>query len=129
MAASLEVRMPFMDHVLATFTARLPNRLRIRRMTGKWLLRRAMRGTLPPEVLTRPKLGFPVPLAEWFRGSLYPMVREILLDASAPSVMLLGRRRLEDLIADHRSRATDATKAIWLLLNLNRFCHAYRLGA
>jgi asparagine synthase (glutamine-hydrolysing) len=129
MSASLEVRMPFMDHELATFTARLPNRLRIRRMTGKWLLRRAMRETLPPEVLTRRKRGFPVPLAEWFRESLYPMVREILLDSDAPSVALLGRGRVEELIARHRTRATDATKAIWLLLNLNRFCHAYRLGA
>jgi asparagine synthase (glutamine-hydrolysing) len=129
MAASLEVRMPFMDHELAAFSARLPNRMRIRGFKGKWLLRRAMRATLPREILTRPKRGFPVPLAEWFRGSLYPMVSDVLLDRKSPAAELLGKRYVEDMIAGHRAGAADATKPIWLLLNLNLFCDAYRLSA
>jgi asparagine synthase (glutamine-hydrolysing) len=127
MAASLEVRMPFMDHKLAAFSARLPNRMRVRGWTGKWLLRRAMRRTLPPAILARRKRGFPVPLAHWFRGSLYSPMREVLLDGSGPSAGLLGRPRIEKLIEGHRSGASDATKPLWLLLNLDLFCNAYRL--
>jgi asparagine synthase (glutamine-hydrolysing) len=129
MAASLEVRMPFMDRELAAFSARLPNRMRIRGLTGKWLLRRAMRQTLPREILKRPKRGFPVPLAEWFRGSLYPMLTDVLLDRKSLAAGLLGRRYVEDTVAGHRAGTADATKPIWLMLNLNLFCDAYRLGA
>jgi asparagine synthase (glutamine-hydrolysing) len=128
MAASLEVRMPFMDHELAAFSARLPNRLRVRGLTGKWLLRRAMRRVLPREILDRPKRGFPVPLAAWFRGPLHPMLADVLLDLKSPAAALLGHRYVEDLVGRHRAGAVDATKPIWLMLNLNLFCDAYRLA-
>lgn len=128
MAASLEARMPFMDQELASFAARLPDRMRVRGWTGKWLLRRAMRGALPREIFTRKKRGFPVPLREWFRGSLERKIREVLLDRSSRSTKLLGRSRLEALVDGHCKRRTDATKPIWLLLNLELFCNAYRLG-
>jgi asparagine synthase (glutamine-hydrolysing) len=128
MAASLEVRMPFMDRELATFTARLPNRMRIRGLTGKWLLRRAMRQTLPREIIERPKRGFPVPLAEWFRGSLHPMLSDALLDRKSLAASLLGKSYVEGMIAGHRAGTSDQTKPIWLLLNLNLFCDAYRLS-
>jgi asparagine synthase (glutamine-hydrolysing) len=129
MAASIEARMPFMDQELAAFTARVPVSLRIRGWTGKWLLRRAIRDLLPREIFTRRKRGFPVPLAAWFRGSLHGEMRETILDSGGPAVRLLGREPVEQMVDGHRTGAVDATKALWLLFNLNRFCDAYQLRA
>ena len=70
MAASLEARMPFMDHVLFNFVSSLPNKIRINGRTKKWILRECMRSILPSEILNRPKIGFRVPVNEWFRGSM-----------------------------------------------------------
>src|SRR5215475_11672457 len=69
MAASLESRVPFLDHRLVEFTARLPERMKLRRMTTKYVLRRAMKGLLPEPILTRRKMGFPAPVGAWFRGA------------------------------------------------------------
>ncbi|HEX7316012.1 MAG TPA: asparagine synthase C-terminal domain-containing protein, partial [Pyrinomonadaceae bacterium] len=68
MAASIESRVPFLDHKLVEFTARLPERLKLRGWTTKYVPRRAMKGVLPEAILTRPKMGFPVPLGAWLRG-------------------------------------------------------------
>ena len=68
MAASVESRVPFLDHKLVEFTARLPRDMKLRGSTTKWILREAMKGILPAEILDRPKMGFPVPIGGWFRG-------------------------------------------------------------
>ena len=70
MAASLEARMPFMDHELAAFASRLPDYMRVRGKTTKWILRESMMRILPREILERQKVGFRVPVNEWFRGSM-----------------------------------------------------------
>ncbi len=70
MAASLEARMPFMDHVLFNFVSSLPNNVRIRGRSTKWLLRESMKNLLPYEIINRSKVGFRVPVNEWFRGSM-----------------------------------------------------------
>ena len=70
MAASLEARVPFLDHKVAEFAMSLPSHLKLRDGTGKWILRKAIDGIVPPEVLCRPKQGFGVPLGKWFRGEL-----------------------------------------------------------
>ncbi|MGQ9862308.1 MAG: asparagine synthase (glutamine-hydrolyzing), partial [Thiobacillaceae bacterium] len=70
MSASIEARMPFMDHELAAFVSTLPDAYRVRGSTTKWLLREGMKRLLPAEILERPKVGFRVPVNEWFRGSM-----------------------------------------------------------
>ncbi|HTQ35394.1 MAG TPA: asparagine synthase (glutamine-hydrolyzing), partial [Steroidobacteraceae bacterium] len=70
MAASIESRVPFLDHKLVEFVSTLPDRYRVRGLTGKWILRAAARSLLPKRILTRPKVGFRVPVNDWFRGPL-----------------------------------------------------------
>ena len=68
MAASIESRVPFLDHKLVEFTAKMPTKMKLRGRETKWILREAMKGILPDEILTRSKMGFPVPVGNWFRN-------------------------------------------------------------
>ena len=70
MAASIEARMPFMDHELAALVSSMPDEYRVRGRVTKWILREAMKRLLPPAILERPKVGFRVPVNEWFRTSM-----------------------------------------------------------
>ena len=72
MAASIESRVPFLDHKLVEFAAPLPARMKLRGLTTKYILRRAMADRLPKEILTRKKMGFPVPVGAWLRGRFQP---------------------------------------------------------
>jgi asparagine synthase (glutamine-hydrolysing) len=83
MAASIESRVPFLDHPLVEWTARLPERLKLRGGTTKYILREAMRDVLPPEILTRGKMGFPVPIGSWLRGPFRAIVDELVLSSRA----------------------------------------------
>ncbi|MBV9215232.1 MAG: asparagine synthase (glutamine-hydrolyzing), partial [Acidobacteria bacterium] len=78
MAASIESRVPFLDHKLVEFTARMPREMKLRGGTTKWILREAMKGILPAEILDRPKMGFPVPVGRWFRGEFKHVVDEFV---------------------------------------------------
>jgi asparagine synthase (glutamine-hydrolysing) len=79
MAHSLEVREPLMDHELVEWMATLPSSLKVRGQEGKFLLKEAMKPRLPEDILFRPKMGFAVPLARWFRGPLRERVRQAVL--------------------------------------------------
>ncbi len=87
MAHSLEVREPLMDHKLVEWLATLPSGLKIQGNEGKYLFKKAMEPFLPNDVLYRPKMGFSVPLARWFRGPLKQRVRDAVLGET------LGRHR------------------------------------
>src|SRR5206468_1555120 len=80
MSASIESRVPFLDHKLVEFATRLPDRLKLNGFTTKRILRTALRGVVPESILTRPKMGFPVPFAGWVRGTWNDVVRDVLLD-------------------------------------------------
>jgi asparagine synthase (glutamine-hydrolysing) len=79
MAASIESRVPFLDHPLVEFAAGLPDRAKLRGMTTKWMLRQAMRDRLPPAILSRKKMGFPVPVGSWLRGEWRYLLDEFVL--------------------------------------------------
>src|SRR5919197_2875694 len=79
MAASIESRVPFLDHKLVEFAARMPDTMKLRGWTTKYVLRRAMRGLLPPQILTRKKMGFPTPVGNWFRGPFRNVIDEYVL--------------------------------------------------
>src|SRR5438309_3073832 len=87
MAVSLEAREPLLDHRLVEFAARLPAKLRLRSGSGKWLLKKALGGRLPPEILHRRKMGFVTPVSAWFRG---PLAAEAAAIAHSPALAELG---------------------------------------
>jgi asparagine synthase (glutamine-hydrolysing) len=83
MAVSLEVRCPLLDHRVMELAACIPSNFKLRGQEGKYIFKRAMSRLLPPEVLTRRKQGFVVPLAEWLRGDLREFAESVLFDAAA----------------------------------------------
>jgi asparagine synthase (glutamine-hydrolysing) len=118
MAASIESRVPFLDHVLVEFAARLPVQWKLRGWTTKRILREAMKGVLPDSILNRPKMGFPVPFGAWTRGSWNGVARDVLLDQRSRERGLTDPRAVERLLGDHAAGRTDGSDRIWSLLNL-----------
>jgi asparagine synthase (glutamine-hydrolysing) len=127
MAASIEARMPFMDERLAAFLAHLPDRMRVRGMRSKWILRQAMTGILPDAVLHRPKVGFRVPVNEWFRGHLRGWVHDLLLGEQSLTRPWYRRDRLVRLVDEHVAGRRNHEKALWMLTTLELFQRRYRL--
>ena len=118
MAASIESRVPFLDHPLVEFAARLPPRMKLRGFTTKWILREAVKPLLPDAILKRPKMGFPVPFGEWLRGSGADVARDVLLDTRARQRGLTNPKAVAALVDGHASGAVDAGDALWSLMNL-----------
>jgi len=121
MAHSLEVREPLMDHQLVEWLATLPSSHKIRGGEGKYLLKKAMEPALPHEVLYRPKMGFAVPLARWFRGPLKARVRESILGARLQDSGMFNPRYLRTIVEDHESGVRDYSSPIWTLLMFDAF--------
>jgi len=118
MANSLEVRSPFLDHRVAEFAAALPWRFKQGRGQRKRILRAACADLLPPSVARRPKMGFGVPLARWFRGEWERPLRELLLDSRARARGFFRTDAVEALIREHCEVRTDHSYALWALLVL-----------
>lgn len=118
MAASIESRVPFLDHPLAEFAAAVPEDLKLRGKVGKYILKKAAEGLLPPEIIYRRKMGFPTPLRDWL---LRPASAELLSYLQSPGGLLacyVDRTALAGLIERHRKGVEDSTDRIWRLLNL-----------
>ena len=118
MAASLEARMPFMDHKLAAFVSSLPDSFRVRRTETKWILREAMKRLLPREILERPKVGFRVPVNEWFRGPMRDYLYDHLMGTDSLTLHYYRRDALERVLLEHTSARQNHEKLLWTLLNL-----------
>ncbi|HZN10377.1 MAG TPA: asparagine synthase C-terminal domain-containing protein, partial [Blastocatellia bacterium] len=116
MAASLEVRAPFLDHTLVEFLTRLPVGLKLRGLTTKYVLKRAMRGRLPREVTDRPKKGFGMPVAKWVKGELRPLVRETFSPERLRRRGLFNPDYVSRLLDEHEGGRADHRKLIWTLL-------------
>src|SRR5204863_5377838 len=101
MAASIESRVPFLDHKLVEFAARLPDKWKLSGLTTKRVLREAMRGVLPASILNRPKMGFPVPFASWVRGRWNDVARDVLLDRRTRQRGVLDPAGVDQLLRDH----------------------------
>ncbi|THF63658.1 amidotransferase 1, exosortase A system-associated [Pseudothauera nasutitermitis] len=121
MAHSLEVREPLMDHPLVEWLAGLPRELKVRGGEGKVLLKRAFEPMLPHEVLYRPKMGFAVPLARWFRGPLRQRVRDAVLGETLAATGWFDARQLRHLVEAHQSGARDYSAPLWSLLMFEAF--------
>jgi asparagine synthase (glutamine-hydrolysing) len=121
MAHSLEVREPLMDHPLVEWLATLPSSLKVRGSEGKFLLKKAMEPHLPNDILYRPKMGFSVPLARWFRGPLRQRVRDAVLGPRLEMTGWFNRPYLEHLVDAHQSGARDYSASLWTLLMFESF--------
>jgi asparagine synthase (glutamine-hydrolysing) len=118
MAASLEGRSPFLDHDLVAWAAHLPQNMKVRGRTGKYLLRKAFAAEMPPTIKSRGKQGFGIPLGAWFRGDLSGWAREILTDPDNPVQTWFNPPALETLLAEHHAGRSDHGKRLWALVML-----------
>ena len=121
MAHSLEVREPLMDHPLVEWLATLPSDLKIRSGESKFLLKKSMEGKLPNDIMHRPKMGFAVPLARWFRGPLRERVRSTLAGGTLADSGLFNPACLARLADEHFSGGRDHSTPIWTLLMFEAF--------
>ena len=116
MAAGLEMRVPFLDKAMVPFGIALPDQMKVRGRRGKWIVRRWAQDKLPAETLKRPKWGFRVPLAQWFRGHLKDMLHGYLRSSSGLCAAYADRGQVEQLLNEHESGAADANLQLWTLL-------------
>jgi len=128
MAASIESRVPFLDHPLVEFAARIPDRLKISGRTQKHILKAAVSDLLPSGIVHRKKRGFPTPLAHWLRD---PRVEPVYARMRSPDGLLAAHfdlGQVDALIERHRSGREDATDRIWRLLNLQLWGDLFLTG-
>jgi len=116
MAASIESRVPFLDHKLVELTAGLPETMKLRGLTTKYILRESMKGILPEPILTRSKMGFPVPLGAWFRGPFRSFVDEYVLGDRARARGIFDHTYVRRLVDEHQRGANHAER-LWMLIN------------
>ncbi|WP_374339023.1 XrtA/PEP-CTERM system amidotransferase [Methyloversatilis sp.] len=121
MAHSLEVREPLMDHPLVEWLATLPASLKVNGQEGKYLLKKSLEPHLPHDIMYRPKMGFSVPLARWFRGPLKQRVRDAVLGARLADTGWFNRPYLEHLVEAHQSGLRDYSASLWTLLMFDAF--------
>jgi asparagine synthase (glutamine-hydrolysing) len=118
MAASLESRVPFLDHVLVEFATRIPREIQIQGLAGKRILKKAVEDLLPHSILYRQKLGFPTPWSGWLAGPRLQMIRDMLLEPRSLDRGYFRREAIKKLFDDHSSHHRDNQDRIWRLLNL-----------
>jgi len=117
MAASIESRVPFLDHPLTEFAAALPERLKLRGWTTKYVLRKAMHGILPRAIIERRKMGFPVPVGRWLRGPYRWVLEEFVLGDRAAARDLFEPMVVRQLVAAHLA-GENHSQRLWSLINL-----------
>ncbi|HSE18611.1 MAG TPA: asparagine synthase (glutamine-hydrolyzing) [Pyrinomonadaceae bacterium] len=118
MAASLESRVPFLDHKLVEFTSSLPERLKLHGWTTKYVLRQSMKDVLPKQILMRPKMGFPVPIGAWFRGPYAHVLDEYVLSSRATERGIFNADAVRTLVNEHRGGVANHSERLWSLVNL-----------
>ncbi len=116
MAASIESRVPFLDHKLVEFAARLPVKMKLKGLTTKYILRQAMRNQLPKEILTRKKMGFPVPVGAWLRGAFRHIVDDYVLSPRALQRGIFNADYVQNVVARHMS-GENHDERLWALIN------------
>jgi asparagine synthase (glutamine-hydrolysing) len=118
MATSLESRVPLLDHTFVEFAGAVPARLKLGGGAGKYILKKAVEGLLPDDIIYRKKMGFPTPVRKWLASPRAATLLSILTDREGLLASYLDPAALEALLRRHNSGALDATDRIWRLLNL-----------
>jgi asparagine synthase (glutamine-hydrolysing) len=127
MAASIESRVPFLDHPLTEWVAKLPQAMKLRTTTTKWILREAMKNKLPAPILSRKKMGFPVPVGAWLRTHWRPLIEEYITSERAYSRGIFERNTVKGLVAEHLSGINHSEK-LWALLTFEIWARIYLDG-
>jgi asparagine synthase (glutamine-hydrolysing) len=118
MAASLESRVPFLDHTFVEFSTRVPDSLKIRGREGKYIVKKAVEDILPHDIIYRTKMGFPTPLRNWLMSDRAEPLLKRLTAKNTLAAPFLRTPAVEDLLGRHRRGEEDCTDRIWRLLNL-----------
>ncbi len=121
MAVSLEVRCPLLDHVLAEAANRIPNSWKLNTGRGKLILLKAMGDRLPPDLLSAPKKGFGLPMSEWMRGPLKPLLHDTLLSQKARERGIMRPAGVERMLAEHESGRRDNNAFLYVLYVLEQW--------
>jgi asparagine synthase (glutamine-hydrolysing) len=125
MAASIEARVPFLDHQLAAFVSSLPDNFRVRGLRSKWILREAGKQLIPRCILKRPKVGFRVPINQWFRGKMRDYLADHLQSAASTTRAYYDAQALDHVLTEHVSGKQNHEKLLWALLNLEVWHRQY----
>jgi asparagine synthase (glutamine-hydrolysing) len=128
MANGLEVRAPLLDTDVVDFAAALPGHMKLRGMTTKYLLKKAVAPWLPREIIERPKKGFGVPIAEWLRGPLRTMARDLLSPSRLVREGYLNADRVTRMLDEHERGAADHRKPLWTLLAFQMWLERFGPG-
>jgi len=128
MAHSLEARPPFLDPRIVDFSARLPEKFKLNGSQSKYVLRRLMQDKLPPHVLRRPKIGFDIPVHDWFRGVLRPMLLDTLSEDGVRATGLFNWNAVEQLLNDHLERKANLGYHLWGLMVLLLWMKQWNIG-
>jgi asparagine synthase (glutamine-hydrolysing) len=127
MAASIESRVPFLDHPLTEWLAGIPQSMKLRGLTTKFILREAMRDKLPAAILQRGKMGFPVPVGAWLRGSWRPLLDEYVTGQRARERGLFNPAAVERLVQEHAAGVNHAER-LWALLTFEIWARVFLDG-
>ena len=128
MAHGLEVRQPFLDHRLVELAASLPVRNKFRGRRGKLILERCFANKIPREIFTRPKMGFGIPIAGWFRKELKALVQEMLLSDHAQTRQFFQKEKIESLCNAHFNHEQNHGYRMWNLLILEMWMRRWMTG-
>ena len=125
MAASVEVRVPFLDVDLVDFSSRIPNKYKQHGREGKWVLKRAMEPYLPKNVIYRPKSGFGVPLRRWMKDDLRELLGDLLSVDSLNKRGLFSPKAVQELISNNDNGKIDASYTLLSILCIEIWCRSY----
>jgi asparagine synthase (glutamine-hydrolysing) len=116
MANSLEVRNPYLDYRLVSFAASLPERMKLKFLTTKYILKKTARGLIPDDIINRPKKGFGIPVAKWLKGDLKPLMLEMFSEEKLKKDGIFNYKFVGKLVSSHLSGKEDNRKLLWTLL-------------
>lgn len=128
MAASLELRVPFLDYRLVEFAATIPSHYKIRGSQGKYLLKSMMKNILPKEIIHRKKMGFPTPLKAMFEGALFGYAQDTLLGSNPMLSEYFQKESVARLLQEHRAKQVDHHRVIWQLIVLENWLQENKNG-
>jgi asparagine synthase (glutamine-hydrolysing) len=128
MAASIESRVPFLDHEIVEFAARIPAGFSLKGLAGKQILKEALTGLLPKSVIYRKKMGFPTPWSQWLKQSAWNELSELILSPRSLDRGLFRREAVKGLLAEHRAGQVDHSDRIWRILNLELWLRVFMDG-
>jgi asparagine synthase (glutamine-hydrolysing) len=128
MAASIECRAPLVDHELVELASRMPDSLKVRGLTLKYLLKKAVAPWLPPEVINRKKRGFGAPVGAWLRDNLQPLVQDLLSERQVRRRGLFRWPKVQEILRAHHEQRSDYTDHVFALIALEIWCRTYLDG-